>query len=108
MKLHQVELPYWKSGAYTGIAVLTLSIADVERRFGLKFRPDCDDLGPFQWAAVEIDGFGCILFALYAEDAHGGMTLFADIGERPSTAFAFVAEYLGLKKSDVVEGGREY
>ena len=108
MKLHQVETPYWKSGAYTGIAVLTLGIAEVEQRFGLKFRAEHDDLGPFEWAAAELDGFGCILFALYAEDTHGGMTIFADIGEPPSTAFAFIAGHLGLKESDVVEGGSEY
>lgn len=107
MKLHQIETPYWKSGAYTGIAVLTLGIADVEKRFGLKFRAERDDLGPFEWAAAELDGFGCILFALYAEDTHGGMTIFADREEQPSTAFAFISKYLELKESDVVDGGRD-
>lgn len=107
MKLKQIAPPYWKNGGYRAIAELSLSLSDVERRFGLAFRSERDDLGPFEWAAAELVGFGCIIFVLYTEDVNGRLALMVDLGEPIPTAFKLVCERLRLTSADIVDGGWE-
>ncbi|TDR43002.1 hypothetical protein DFR29_1076 [Tahibacter aquaticus] len=105
MKLTQVDMPYWPSGMFRGLCELSLSVDEVEERFGLKFRSDRDDLGPYEWAAAELEGFGCVLFMIYTESLEKLVVIYVDLAEEPSSALRTVVARLQLRGSEILKSG---
>src|SRR5207302_4408200 len=81
----QLDPADWPSGDTRPIAVLQLEPEDLERKYGLEFREDRDDLDSLRMAVVQLDSGTVVGLLRYSNGPTAGTGLYAEGSADPDT-----------------------